>query len=246
MATDTMIANRVQRGGLLLLLALSLLGSLPLLGSSATHPFGYAPDRGALDLNVQPDQAEIFIDGELVGVADQYDGFPRYLWLPAGDRRLVIHLPGYRPVVREYTLVPGEVIDIDLRLERGESPPLEEILYRRKRDDVATTPELAVEERPTPSTAADDSWRRRRPQVAENASASLLLEVTPKDAAVYLDDRLLGSGEDLGRLHAALIVAPGTHRLVVVRPGYKKHEATLSLGAAEETTLRVELLPDRP
>jgi hypothetical protein len=42
----------------------------------------------------------------------------------------------------------------------------------------------------------------------------------PEDAAVYLDGEYLGMAGELGRLHGAIPVATGTHRLEVVRPGY--------------------------
>lgn len=42
----------------------------------------YQSDSGALDFDVSPERAEIYVDGRFVGIADDYDGFPEYLWLP--------------------------------------------------------------------------------------------------------------------------------------------------------------------
>jgi hypothetical protein len=65
--------------------------------------------------------------------------------------------------------------------------------------------------------------------------------VTPSDAVVYLDGRLLGSGEDLGRLHSDLLVDAGTHRLEAARPGYRTWQREITIGEGEELTVRAEL-----
>ncbi len=76
---------------------------------------------GALDVDISPDRAEVWVDGELVGVADDFDGFPTYLWLTPGTYDVVFYLPNYRTLARQYTIRPGQVIDVEDQLERGES-----------------------------------------------------------------------------------------------------------------------------
>lgn len=74
---------------------------------------------GALDLDVSPEKAQIFVDGDLVGVADNYDGFPTYLYLPPGTYEVAIFHPGYETIFRQYTIYPGSVIDVEDRMVRG-------------------------------------------------------------------------------------------------------------------------------
>lgn len=76
---------------------------------------------GALDLDIAPDRAEVWINGEYVGVADDFDGFPSYLWLAPGTYDLAFYLPGYRTLARQYTIRPGQVLDVEDNLEPGES-----------------------------------------------------------------------------------------------------------------------------
>lgn len=76
---------------------------------------------GALDVDISPDRAEVWVDGEVVGVADDFDGFPTYLWLEPGTYDVVFYLPGYRTLARQYTIRPGMVISVEDRLEPGES-----------------------------------------------------------------------------------------------------------------------------
>jgi hypothetical protein len=46
---------------------------------------------GALDLNVRPNRADVWVDGKYVGEARDLDGSPSYLWLEKGPHRLAIY-----------------------------------------------------------------------------------------------------------------------------------------------------------
>lgn len=101
------------------------------------YPYGYGPvtyypgrvreDMGALDLDLKPGDTKIYVNGQLIGVADRFDGWPRYLWLEEGDYHFIFYKEGHRAIVREYRVYPGIVLDVEDRLERGESPPPEEL-----------------------------------------------------------------------------------------------------------------------
>src|SRR5881409_1844489 len=39
----------------------------------------YIPEAAAIDTDIHPERAEIWLDGHYIGIADQFDGFPRYL-----------------------------------------------------------------------------------------------------------------------------------------------------------------------
>lgn len=88
------------------------------------------PQAGALDLDISPEKAEIWIDGEYVGVADQYDGWPDYLWLPRGSYDLVAYKDGYRTLERRVAVRAGSVVEMDDDLERGPSVTPDEIFAR--------------------------------------------------------------------------------------------------------------------
>ena len=93
------------------------------------------------------------------------------------------------------------------------------------------------------------TWRERRPRPttepldrdlrAEPATLRLTLE--PADAVVYLDGRLLGSGEELDMLHSSLLIDPGSHELEAVRPGYETRVIDFDAKAGREIELEIEL-----
>lgn len=121
---------------------------------------------GALDLDVSPGKAEIYLDGRYVGIADQYDGFPQYLWLEKGTYDVVLFRDGYRTVARQISIYPGMVISVDDRLEPGESTRPEEMMTpksterrdARLRDERERRERLEAEER---DGRGGEDWRDR-------------------------------------------------------------------------------------
>lgn len=224
------------------------------------------PTMGALDLDVRPEEAQVYLDGHLIGIADNFDGWPRHLWLEQGTYDLVLYLEGYETIARQYTIYPGLVIDVEDRMARGEAvlpeDRLAEAAERRQellRERLEQDEEYGeVGEAPEPGGAPTDrdeptDWRDRvrseREEVtteegafdARSEPARLRLSVVPPDAAVYLDGRFLGTGRELGDVHAGLIVDPGEHELEVARPGYASKTTTFDAEPGEEVELTVEL-----
>ena len=80
---------------------------------------------------------------------------------------------------------------------------------------------------------------RRRPPRAR-AAGRLRLSVQPEDASVYVDGAFRGTGREAGSLR----LAPGRHRIEVVRPGYRTSEHDVEVAPGETTPLSVTL--ERP
>ncbi len=195
-------------------------------------PAGYpAPNAGALDINTKPKKASVYLDGELIGRVDSFDGFPRYLWLREGSYRLAIFMEGHETLERKISVHPGVVIKIDEDLAPG----------------LAVQPQPAAPEPVAERTAPHgEFWRvenRGQPieQDQRSEPARLMVEVQPADAVVYLDGRLLGSGGQLANLHSPLIIDPGAHRLEVTRPGYAPAVRAFEATKGEDVSLRIEL-----
>jgi hypothetical protein len=202
---------------------------------------------GALDTDISPEKAEIFVDGRYVGVADDFDGFPTYLWLEEGTYDVAAYYPGFRTLSRQVSVYPGLVVDLDHRLEPGESVRPEDLAAKdtpirdqRLRRDQERQEDVAWRRSTDPPPPADLSPAPAGPE-ATDASGRLILEVVPGDAAIYLDGRFLGTAEEVGRLHSGLLVEPGEHQLSVVRPGYGEKRRRFSLEPGEDLTLSIDL-----
>lgn len=211
---------------------------------------GYDGDSGALDFDVSPERAEIFVDGQRVGRADDFDGFPNFLWLPKGTYDVVVYLPGFETISRQYSVYPGVVIDVEDQMQRGDAKRPEELMSKstvnrdeRLRRDQELEEEVERRERGGDGRRhemrREDSPREAYDVRGEPGRLSLSLE--PSDASVYLDGRLLGSARDLARLHSGLILDPGKHQLEVVRPGYESKTVEFEVEPGEEARISVEL-----
>lgn len=220
------------------------------------YPVVYPNDSyrfGALDLDVSPERAEVWVDGRKVGVADDFDGFPEYLLLEKGTYDVVFYLPGYKTLARQYSIYPGLVIDVEDRLEAGEAvhptalgPSSHDRRDERLRRDAERRRELGLDD----SEAIGEPSRRASELPGEGSldargePGRLRLSVAPEDASVYLDGRFLGTGRELAALRSGLIVDAGEHVLQVVRPGREEQARTFEVEAGREIELRVELSED--
>ena len=194
------------------------------------------------------------MDGGYVGRVDQFDGFPRYLWLDRGTRHVVIYKPGFETLARRVRIRPGERIDLREQMVAGEAKTPDELFEQLEPSEEETVavatppPSRSASRRPSARPPADDSWREPRSPPATSvqvdqrrAPGRVRLLVEPADAVVYLDGRLLGSGEELARLHHGLMVDPGRHEVQVVRPGHETTVREFDIGVDEDIELRVEL-----
>jgi len=104
-------------------------------GAYGWGPYAYGPQGGldlnvamiagygAIDLNVKPKQAEVWVDGEYFGEARDLDGAPSYLWLPEGAHHVTIYKGGYASFDEKLDVRRGQRKELKVRLEKGESQP---------------------------------------------------------------------------------------------------------------------------
>jgi hypothetical protein len=78
---------------------------------------------GAVDLNVKPDRADVWVDGKYAGEARDFDGYPSYLWLAEGAHRLAVYKGGYLVFDEPVEVRRGMKTDFKIRLQPGDSPP---------------------------------------------------------------------------------------------------------------------------
>ena len=105
------------------------------------------------------------------------------------------------------------------------------------------------EDLPAPARPAPDARPSRpgapRPPADEAAPLErgrLRFDVEPEDAAVYVDDRYVGTGEELGGLRRGFPVKAGKHTVTVVRPGYaaKTMEVEAKPGAVIDVVIELD------
>jgi PEGA domain len=254
--------------------------------------YGYGADWAVVDTDVSPESARVYLDGQYIGTADDFDGYPDYLYLRRGHYRVEFRLPGFETRTIDVAARPGTKIDIDDKLakipgapqygsyeeqepaggvrrfwgKRGDATAAvtgdddygpgprryregprdrDDDRYdedrdrdRRDDDDVEDQYERApADARPAPR----DGWRDRSDARIQPGDTWIRLNVQPTDAAIYLDDRFIGTASELDAENG-IAVPPGRHALVVSRPGYrdKRVEVNVSRGQTEKVDVKLE------
>jgi hypothetical protein len=221
---------------------------------------------GALDLDLSPGRTQVYLDGQYLGTVDQYDGFPSYLWLEKGTYDIAFYLDGYKTLARQVTIYPGTVIDMEDRLEPGESVRPEDLVTKsherrdeRLRYERERRERIGREDRGDREDDADWRDRVRRGgredrrdrgeeiEIEDDDAGSrgeqgrVRLEVEPDDASIYLDGKFVGTAHDLANLRRGLLVEPGRHNVAVVRPGRESVEREFEVDPGEDLELEIEL-----
>jgi hypothetical protein len=223
------------------------------------------PGRYArVDTDVSPETAEVYLDGTRIGQADDFDGFPDYLYLEPGKYVLEFRHPSYETIHKEIEVREGQAISMndDMKLLPGKkklevvdpedkgtplgrvfgssrAPKEEPAGDRTGRFDVVPGGEAPAEDLgalpPLPPPAGDVG------DVAPADRGRFRFEVRPDDAAVYLDDKYIGTGEELAGLRRGFPVRPGKHVITVVRPGWGTRTIEVEAKPATAIDVVVEL-----
>lgn len=208
-----------------------------------------APDLAVVDTDVEPEHARVILDGTLIGLADDFDGYPDYLYLKPGHYTVEFQLQGYASQKIEVDAQAGGYFPIKLKLERIKGEKAAPWYDRPEGMPVGRvfgpkTPPAAVA-RPGPDTNLRPELRA--PAAATGAAArsvagaALDIRVTPLNAAIYIDGTLMGTGQELGRLERGLAVTPGKHVIEVLAPGRASKTVEVELKEGERQQVVIDL-----
>jgi hypothetical protein len=87
------------------------------------HPYAYDGGydvSGAIRVQVDPEDTEVYVDGYYAGTADDFDGTFQRLRLAPGRHEIALSLDGYRTFRVEVYATPGQTINLRHDMEPGE------------------------------------------------------------------------------------------------------------------------------
>jgi hypothetical protein len=76
-----------------------------------------------------------------------------------------------------------------------------------------------------------------------DVTATLKLNIKPKRAAVFLDEKYVGHASEFGGKFRSMKISPGKHKVRVELPGYRTFLTEVDLLANQETEVKTELVP---
>ncbi len=211
-------------------------------GYGGSPALGYAmmSGMGALDLNVKPNQAEVWVDGKYVADARDLDGDPSYLWLKQGPHHLVIYKAGYRSFEQDVEVHTALMRELKVKLEKGESqPPVSPPAPPSSGPGVRREPPRpeGTEMRAEPPSPESAEMRAQAPEASREPGGDVTLRIEPRDASVYVDGQYRGTARELRRLR----LSPGHHRVELARPGFQPLQKEFEVEADKATELGLSM-----
>jgi hypothetical protein len=188
---------------------------------------------------VKPKKASVSVDGQPWGAAKDFNGSWDRLYLAPGNHELEFNQAGYQTLRLHLKIEPGGFYRIDQRLQEGdgldarstEAPP-----------EPVRTAHSAAPVLPDTAPPRGTVEPQTRPRQTSIPSGLLHISAWPVDAAVYLDGEFLAQAQELNRLHGALPVAVGAHRIEIVRPGYSSEQIVVDVGQDEPERIELRLV----
>jgi hypothetical protein len=198
------------------------------------YRYGYYDSSAELRIQVNPKQAEVYVDGYLTGTVDDFDGVFQRLRMPLGEHEVTIYAPGYHSLTQRMLFRPFDSYSIKDTLQP--LPPGEAAEPRPAPSESMRRPPLPPRGG-APAGRPDDRAGDRDIDRADRFG-SVAVRVQPADAEVLID----GERWEASAGERVLVqLSEGTHRVEVRKSGYRTYTSTVRVRAGETATLNVSL-----
>jgi hypothetical protein len=194
-------------------------------------PYIYRPGAD-LRIQVTPREAEVYIDGYLVGNVDDYDGVFQRLRVPYGEHQISVYREGYRTITEKMLFRPYESYNIKQPMQPigsgGAAEP-------------RPAPQPGAPSQPAPRRGAPPNagYPDRNPDRNADRFGTVAIRVQPGDAAVFIDGERWDTAPGEDRL--TLELTEGSHRVEIRKEGFKDYSSTITVRAGRTVTLNVSL-----
>ena len=202
------------------------------------YPYYWGAVGSSIRIQVQPKSAEVYVDGYLAGIVDQFDGMFQNLVVQPGSREITIYLDGHKRIVQRLYLSVGSTYKI-----KGVMEQLAPGEPNEPRPQPAPEPLPAQAHHQAPQPAAppvnpppiDPS----RPLHPDSRFGQVAVRVQPGDADVIIDGEPWRSPQGADRLVVDL--PAGTHRVEIRKEGFEPFVTAIEIKQGEVTVLNVSL-----
>lgn len=211
------------------LFTLSLITAFAFSACTLYIPPDFGDDYRAIRiiLEVDPDDAEVLLNGRYIGAAYEFSTPDSALRLRSRKNELIIKKKGYIEEVVDLRQFDSRKVTIHLTLkkERGYA---KESVEGKPEYTPRTVKEKKMPEIPKEESKIESKW------------VKLVLVIEPEEASIYLNGKFWGISPAKGKIEN-LRLKPGEYTLEVVKPGYKPYKKQLELKDQEELKLSIKL-----
>lgn len=183
-------------------------------------------ETGSIRTLVDPERTTVLVDGYYAGTVDDFDGMFQRLYVAPGRHDITFKLEGYRTHRVRVYVTEDHTVRIRHDMQRGSGEDTLEDLSGGRED-------------PPYRMADDDRGEARTFDERRDSrdAGTLRLEVRPDDASIYVDGEFFGSARRAG----SMPLAPGRHRIEVVRPGFRTVEREVEIQPGRTESLTIDL-----
>jgi hypothetical protein len=211
--------------------------TLTALGAPPPHrpPQPPGPVEGMICFNVQPASADVYIDGRLVGRANQFTSARGCLALSHGPHKVTVSKKNF--TTHQQTIVVGSqprYVTAKLKNVRKPAPkPPKPAPRPRPAPPPPAPPKHPV--KPAPGAPAPKPAPAPGPLPApakppKAAKGKVCFSVQPADADVYVDDRRMGRANDFSAAKGCMLLDKGPHTITVHKKNFTRHDQKIIVG----------------
>lgn len=178
-------------------------------------------------LLVEPDDAEVLLDGKLIGEAYEFSKPGSALRLQSTAHELVVKKKGY--IEEAVNLRDYSTEDITVRLKL--LPERHSYPSSAKKGKVEAEEPEKPEYTPKTEPAMEPPKEPPKAEMDETEkveAVNVTIEITPTESSIYLNGRFWGITPENGRIDN-LRLKPGKYTLEVVKPGFKAYKTVLDV-----------------
>ena len=183
-------------------------------------------ETGSIRTLVDPERTTVLVDGYYAGTVDDFDGMFQRLYVAPGRHDITFKLEGYRTHRVRVYVTEDHTVKIRHDMQKGSGEDTLEDLTEGRED-----PPYRMSD---DGRGEDRTFDERRDS---RDAGTLRLEVRPDDASIYVDGEFFGSARRAG----SMPLAPGRHRIEVVRPGFRTVEREVEIQPGRTESLAIDL-----
>ena len=206
------------------------------------YPYYYGAVGANIRIQVQPKSAEVYVDGHLAGIVDQFDGTFQNLVVEPGSHEIIVYQEGYKRIVQRLYLSVGSSYKIKGTLEKlaaGEPGEPRPVPAPEPWPAQAQYQELQPAARPAAPPVNAPPVDPLPPMSADSRFGQVAIRVQPADAEIAIDGEPWKGPQGAERLVVHL--AAGTHRVEIRKEGFDPFVAAVEIRRGEVTVLNVSL-----
>lgn len=199
---------------------------------SIQFPYDTYEDYGGyrITLLVEPDDAEVMLNGRLIGLAYEFSSRESALRLASRNNELVIKKKGF---IEEYIDLGGytsRTITVKIKMNPD----------KRFASPVPVQEEKGKEEyKPKTEPVLPPPQDQKQPE-SLSPPTLVQLEVVPADTAIYLNGKFWGIAPETGKIEN-LRLKKGKYLFEAFKPGYQSFRREFDIPKAEKFEIRIRL-----